>query len=256
MTLILTELSERGITMAADSAITHTNIRTGISSISSKRAKKLQKIPYLNAGISCWGMGQIDTLSTDEWLKNFIDSNSIIKTLSEFAKKLSDMLNSSIPRNNNGRSRLGFHLSGFEKSSVQENMPSFYHIHDGPSEVLEGRGNPVDPNQFNANHDMPPSIFKKDILSQGKIYITRNGDYQFYAQLFQGIETFLRNLSSDGIIIPHSINLEDRAEYLVFQIRTVAELYRLSNLVPGIGGAIDYLTINYSGIYSLGTKYQ
>ncbi|MCK5138556.1 MAG: hypothetical protein KAQ85_01835 [Thermodesulfovibrionia bacterium] len=256
MTLILTELSGRGITMAADSAITLRNRQTGLFYISHERAKKLQEIPYLNAGISCWGMGQIDTKSTDKWLSDFIQSNSGIETLSEFAEKLVSKLNDLIPNNDNGEPRLGFHLSGFEKNNDQEPIPSFYHIHDGPSEVLRDREIDINSNQFNANHDMPPLIFKRDILSQRKAYITRNGDYTLYAQLFNGIETFLRSIANDGIIIPHSIDLEDRAEYLVFQIRTMAELYRLSNLVPGIGGAIDYLTIDSNGIHSSGTRYQ
>ena len=214
MTLVLTELSERGITMAADSAITVTNIGTGMSFISPKRAKKLQNIPYLNAAISCWGMGQIKNIPTDEWINNFINSNQKIKTLTEFAKKLEDSLNQNIPSNIDGSPRLGFHLAGFEKDNNQETLPSFYHIHDGPSEVLTARGNSVNTHQFNANHDMPPSVFKSDILLQSKIYITRNGDYRFYAQLFSGIENFLRSLAITGIMIPHSINLEDRAEYL------------------------------------------
>lgn len=58
-----------------------------------------------------------------------------------------------------------------------------------------------------------------------------------------------------GIVVPNSQNLDDRARYLVFQIRTVAELYRLSNLVPGIGGGIHYLTISPNGVESEGVDY-
>ena len=90
----------------------------------------------------------------------------------------------------------------------------------------------------------------------GRIYTTRNGDYQLYAQIFSRLKQFFRQLEEPlGIKIPNSQNLLDRAEYLVFQIRTMSEIYRLSNLVPGIGGGIHYLTINQNGIHSQGIRY-
>jgi hypothetical protein len=56
MTLIITELSQFGIAMAADSAVTYTDSNTGRSWAVPNAAKKLQSIPYLKAGVSCWGI--------------------------------------------------------------------------------------------------------------------------------------------------------------------------------------------------------
>ena len=253
MTLILTELSPFGIAMAADSAVTFSNTRTGLSFAQPNVAKKLQPIPYLRAGISCWGMGEISGISTDQWVSNFIDSNSSLTTLQGFAEELADQLNSHIPPNTTAENRLGFHLAAFEDYNGAL-IPSFYHIHDGPSTVLTQRGSSIDPKKFNANHDMPPQIFLQTANS-GKGWITRNGDYQLYAEIFGLLEELFQQLLPLGIIIPNSQNLNDRAEYLVFQIRTVAEIYRLSNLIPGIGGGINYLTISQSGIYSQGVRF-
>jgi hypothetical protein len=75
--------------------------------------------------------------------------------------------------------------------------------------------------------------------------------------MFARLKAFFRDVSEGlGIIIPHSQLLTDRAEYLVFQIRIVSDLYRMSNLVPGIGGAINYLTISPMGIHSVGVSYH
>jgi hypothetical protein len=250
MTLVLTELSPFGIAMAADSAVTFTNPNTGYSFAKPNAAEKLQVIPYLNAGVSCWGVGEIDGEATDEWLAGFIRANSNLPSLASFASTLATALQNHLGPSSAKQSRVGFHLAGFEEYNGKP-APSFYHIHDGPSTTLQERGIAVDPSKFNANHDMPPAEF----LKRGG-WITHNGDYQFYAQMFALLGMFFHNVSSLGIIIPDSQNLSDRAEYLVFQIRTVSDLYRMSNLVPGIGGAVKYLTISPGGIHSVGISYH
>jgi hypothetical protein len=253
MTLVLTELSSLGIAMAADSAVTRTNNQTGLSYAIPNAAQKLQVVPHLNAGISCWGLGTIAGIPTDRWLSNFINSNTSLTTLQGFANELARQLNAQVPHNASGNNRLGFHLAAFEDYN-RAPTPSFYHIHDGPSTTLQQRGITVNPNQFNANHDIPPQIFQQ-IVSAGGDRITRNGDYKLYAGMFSLLENFFQQLKPLGILIPCSQNLVDRAEYLVFQIRTMSEIYRLSNLVPGIGGGIHYLTINQTGIHSQGVRY-
>jgi len=249
MTLILTELTDLGIAMATDSAVTYTNNITGLSHVRPNKAKKLQVVPYLNAGISCWGMGTISGISTDQWLSDFIASNSSWNTLKDFASNLARELNANLQPNTSGEGRIGFHLAGYEEYKGVP-TPSFYHIHDGPSTTLQQRGITIDPYQVNPNHDIPPDIFQNCAP-----WITRNGDYELYATIFDLLEDFFNKLEPMGIIIPASQNLLDRVEYLIFQIRTVSEIYRLSNLVPGIGGGIHYLTINQAGIHSQGIRF-
>ena len=253
MTLILTELSPLGIAMAADSAVTYTHHHTGMAWAVPNQARKLQVIPHLNAGISCWGMGAIGGTPTDQWLTTFIQTNTAITTLQGFASALATQLNAMVGPNSNGQERLGFHLAGFESLNGIL-FPSFFHIHDGPSTVLQSRRINVNPSQFNANHDMPPHLCQQ-ILARGDAYMTRNGDYQLYANLFLLLEQFFGQLQNLGVIVPNSQNIADRAEYLVFQIRTISEIYRLSNLVPGIGGSISYLAIVPAGIHTQGVKW-
>ena len=253
MTLILTELSSLGIAMAADSVVTRTQMRTGLSYAVPNAAQKLQVIPYLNAGISCWGLGNIAGRDTDQWLSNFISSNTSLSTLQSFANELAKQLNAQVPPNTSGANRLGFHLAAFEDYNGTL-TPSFYHIHDGPSTTLQQRGISINPNQFNANHDIPPQLFQQ-LASAGRTPLTRNGDYELYVRIFDSLENFFQQLQPLGIVIPCSQNLFDRADYLVFKIRTMSEIYRLSNLVPGIGGDIHYLTINQNGIHSQGDRY-
>src|SRR4051794_9688353 len=69
MTLILTEISCHGIAMAADSAVTEIYTATGAAVATPNAARKLQPVPHLRAGLSCWGMGEIEDIPTDQWLE-------------------------------------------------------------------------------------------------------------------------------------------------------------------------------------------
>ncbi len=181
MTLILTEISPLGIAMAADTAVTNLVPQTGQIYVQPNTALKLQLVPYLNAAISCWGIGEISGLATDQWLSNFIATNSGVSGLDDLANKLTVLLNDQVDNSKNGENRLGFHMAGFVDHKGKS-VPSFYHIHDGPSTTLASRGILIDPHIFNANHDLPPDVFL-DIESKGTAWITRNGDYQLYAAI-------------------------------------------------------------------------
>lgn len=217
-------------------------------------ARKLHKVESLNAGVSCWGTGSIGGTPTDQWLEEFIAENSGLSGLNSFAEELASSLRSALGRAPGDTARLGFHVAGFEQYEGKP-VPSFYHVHDGLSTTLMERGARVDPTRFNANHDMPPAEFLRR-AAHGGGWITRNGDYQLYGHIFGLLESLFRELREIGIHIPHSQDLRDRAEYLVFQIRTVAELYRMSNLLPGIGGSIRFLTISPTGIQNEGVSYH
>lgn len=210
----------------------------------------------MNAGISVWGLGIINNTPTDVWLQDFIENQkSNYDSLSDFATILQNELRVHIPSINaqaNPNGTIGFHLAGFV--DYEGNLaPTFYHIHNGQSIALSYRGVIVDPAIINANHDLPPDLALK-IIASGQVYITRNGDFTIYAALFEHLATFLQNLSQyRNLTIPHLRNLNEEAEWLRFQIRTMSELYRLSNLhLPTIGGKIDTLLITSNGVDKCG----
>src|SRR4051812_38626445 len=67
MSLVLTELSEAGIAMAADSAI---SMQSKGQTVSREMWKKLLKVPKIKAGISYWGtIGLITSERFDVWLE-------------------------------------------------------------------------------------------------------------------------------------------------------------------------------------------
>jgi hypothetical protein len=113
MTLILTELSHLGIAMATDSAVTKTDLVSGVSWAVPNAAKKLQIVPHLNAGISCWGLGQIGKMKTDVWLGDFITRHDHTPSIETLACSLASELNSLLGPNPDCKPRAGFHVAGF-----------------------------------------------------------------------------------------------------------------------------------------------
>jgi hypothetical protein len=253
MTLILTEISNFGIAMAADSAVTSEIRRPDGSSVYRvlTGVHKLQVIDRLHAGISVWGMGTMGSTDTDLWLQDFINAERENYTsLQEFAILLQNELRSLVPSIDaqaNPLGTVGFHLAGFVDHAGAPTA-TFYHIHNGISQTLCARGITVDPRIVNANHDLPPEIVRR-MLTPGASIIMRNGDIQIFAPFIQHLGVFFGDLSRYGVTIPDSRTLMERAEWLKFEIRTMSEIYRFSNLhLPTIGGKIDTLLITPDGI--------
>ncbi len=253
MTLVLTEISRYGIVMGADSTVTYeTQLPTGerVSRILIG-FQKLFPIPYLKAGVSCWGYGRIGNVDTDIWLNDFIQRHEgRVGTLREFAICLQDELRIIIgPRS--GQGECGFHLAGFAEERGLL-VPDFWHIHNGASEYFRD----VDATIFNANHDLAEAkaLGRYDPNNPNIIYITRNGDYQFYAVWWENFEEVVDEfLRAQGIQVPKP-SLQGRIEYVRFQIRSISEIYRMSTRLPSIGGEISTLAIDTSGICSFNRR--
>lgn len=193
MTLVLTELSNAGIAMAADSAITKLKNRT-IIEIDQKGWKKLLKVSKIKASISYWGMiGAITNQQFDNWLQNVIDTGDY-HDLDSFADHLVSKLNTACKNKplQNGCD-VGIHLAGYNKWSDNKVRPFFYHIHNGHGRILlneksDSNGkllsiNPVWDSEprilFEKYQDFPnPGESLKNNLTGLNIgYITRNGDF-------------------------------------------------------------------------------
>ena len=246
MTLIITEISWRGIAMAADSTLTFGGKRT-----QQNAARKLQTIPHLAAGVSYWGYGDLTdrasgkTRRTDDWLDEFVGKDNST-SLADFAQSLSDALNQMLGPGHGQEPRMGFHVAGFAPSKMGS-APSFFHVHDGPSTSLEQRGQAVDPTRFNANNDYPPNLC--EVAVQTGRLLTRNGDFQVYAAWDAMMNVLFGLLDQQKTIaFPKDGSLKDREDYLRFQINTIASIYDLSNRLPIIGGTIDTLSISVAGV--------
>ena len=274
MTLIITELHsfgpERGIAMASDTAITEEC--KAVDGLIEDRAffglTKLLPVQKLNAGVSYWGWTKMSPSSKsgvwmDWWLKNFlVTKKGDYNSLSELATLLEQELRKLVPpikddelTINKGIGNGGIHLAGFVDFKGHK-VPSFWHIHNGISQVLDDK---IDPHTVNANNDCPPQKYL-EFESKGIGYQTRNGDYETYACFFEEhLIAFCRDLySKEGYIVPIP-SIDFSAEFLRTQIKFISGIYgvagikdrgTIKRLARGIGGNVTTLTIKENGIQS------
>lgn len=265
MTLILTEFSPHGIAMAADSALSR-DVLNPDGTIDSKDyygARKLFAVPKLNAGISCWGWGEIPErgASWEEgqrkfmmelWLPYFLEKNEEkYNTISELALLLEREFRQRIPKIDVDEHELGdggIHLAGFERADGRF-YPTFWHIHNGISQQLPHKK--LDPEIVNANNDVPPKLGRQIIFEQKQSFVVRNpplSDYiTLWELLFKPGSTFSKMVAETGLTFPVAESLEKRAQLLAFQIETIVGIYRFSKEGEGISTPIHTLTIDLQG---------
>lgn len=132
MTLLIADISEFGIVMAADTAETNTVRATSGKEYTRIRygAQKLFPMKHLNGGVSYWGAGEIyadgasGRIPTDVWLEDFIEKEKL-KNLEEFAYTLRKWIN---VLHGSERPLLGFQICGIGRANPKDNQPVFYRI--------------------------------------------------------------------------------------------------------------------------------
>jgi hypothetical protein len=137
MTLVLTELSEAGIAMVADSAISFLDPVTRVPKDSDKQWQKLLRVPRIKAAIAYWGeIGRVEPQQRfDEWLHDWIHTASY-DDLPSFAEALAAHLNRACKGKilDEGQT-VGIHVAGMHLWADNKLHPTFFHVHNGHATV-------------------------------------------------------------------------------------------------------------------------
>jgi len=236
MTLVLTELSEAGIAMAADSAITYLDQQGRTIQKQQTAWLKLLKVSSVHAAISYWGVvGAVTGKRFDEWLRQLVDPHPY-NDLSTLADHIASGLNRACgDRPLSEKQCVGIHVAGYAPWPDGVLRPVFFHVHNGHGEyqiipeIQEINGKScitkvtiqfkAEPRRLFAKHlDFPDgsrSIDENlDVLRKG--YITRNGDFFYYAVIAEQLEQAFAYLNLiPGFSIPRDpSNLSSRLGYL------------------------------------------
>jgi hypothetical protein len=124
MTLLITEihvsdsLQNSRIWFAADQRISLKGKR-----IDRGEQCKIFQIPYLNAGVGFFGLAQVNSnVYLSDWLYNFINrqSNTNVKTLKEFTRRVCSELNLSIHKPWLSEQVSGLHICGYNENELPE----------------------------------------------------------------------------------------------------------------------------------------
>ena len=136
MSLVLTELSNAGIVMVADSAISIRNLETNCIEAHSTDWLKVIKVPKLKAGVAYWGTVGLISGSTpfDKFLQRIVEG-AHYTTLEEFAEAIACALNKACKEKPLKDEAVGVHVAGYSRWSDGELRPTFYHVHNGHGEI-------------------------------------------------------------------------------------------------------------------------
>jgi len=255
--------------MAGDSAITFKSV-TPMNTWGDRAffgLKKVLPIVKLQAGISYWGWTKMPP-HTDEapwmdvWLSHFLQKNlASYDTIHDLAVLLEKDLQSIVPPlfNEEGEEILsvrgGIHLAGYTEYN-HEQVPCFWHIHNGISESLPDKN--LDPHLVNANFDLPP----EKVLKYGQQAIIHNGEYEAFARFFHSyFQDYKKELRDEMnmTIPPHML----RNDFWRAQIKFIASLFSIAldtskilvTPIPrSIGGEVTTLTIALNGILEYETR--
>lgn len=265
MTLVLTELSDAGIAMAADSAITRLS-QGRIVEVDQQGWRKLLRVPKINAAVSYWGsIGAVTQIQFDNWLQRVIDIENY-DNLETFAQRVANALNTAcqnrpLPNGND----TGIHVAGYAQWSDGVRRPVFYHIHNGHGTFKinelkdeQGRITSVAPEWqseprklFEVHQDFPfpdKSVEENiSILHNG--YITRNGAFFIYAVLWHHMQYALHYINLiQNVSLPRDMtDLSSRKGFLHIMLEMIIRLYRCSNQSQIIGGTVTSLGIGANG---------
>ncbi len=270
MTLIITELSPLGIIMAGETAYTVDSV-TSQGILNERAFKGLVKVipvPNINAGLSYWGWAKLPAndpngVWMDWWIYNFLEQNrDRYNSIHSLAELLETELRRIVPILSEEELELqplgngGIHLSGFTNYEG-ENVPCFWHIHNGISQTLPEKD--LNPLSVNANYDYPPERY---LETRGAMI--RNGDFESYSRFFDGYLTrYLRELNREIQVLIPLPNILSRAEFIRAQIRFISELYSVSGditetgiqrRVRSISDEVTLLTITSDGITNYFTR--
>lgn len=255
MTLILSVTTCDGIAMAADSTVTTINRGTKSVQTTPSAANKLTVLPGLSCGVGTWGLGQINGQDTDKWFREFLDESDNTLSIEVLASRLAARLELAIPKPRDGAGQIGFLICGMDREYLDVHggpSPVCWHVHDGPSPMMKQLYDiDVDPTLVNANNDIRPGLISE--ATPGR-YETRNGDFQPYALASNALAMSLDQWKTMfGRQVPRSAAPSDEANFLVFKIRMISDLYQLSNGHPIIGGRVDWMTVDKFGTVDSGS---
>ena len=272
MTLILTEVSKRGIAMVTDSAISMRR-RGRIETVDQQHWKKLLKVERIKAGISYWGsIGYITRNARgkfDEWLERRIENGPYTDLPS-----LADYLAKEMNKATGGRpipDPTGVHVAGFHPWSDGTQRPTFFHVHNGHGELgwtqqvsttngeqilFKPTYEPAEPRRlFERHNDFPKEDrnLADNLLLLNNGYITRNGDYSAYIVISEAIGVACNYLNTfQNVSIPRkSDDIGVRVGFLKLVMETVINIYKCSSLPRVIGGKVHTLGIKSDGTYLL-----
>jgi len=203
--------------------------------------QKLFPIPYLNGGISYFGLAEVYPKNKrrylSEWLRHFITGHATTtKSLKDFAFQLRDDLHSAIPSEILEKNASGFHICGYNS----DGLPEFWFLRNCDPEgfryanlqrrYMEPRADFLDRDAKSLGWD------GTNLTSiENKCCMYRNGDFRAHVVAFERLDKVL----IDFLSFPDFNKPKKPEDWVRFKFEFVAYLYKKFAKREIIGRPID-----------------
>jgi hypothetical protein len=223
MTLVVTEVSEKyGCVVVGDTAVTIGNeVIFGV--------RKVHYATDANIGFAIWGNACLAGRRLDEIVSEFADDITRSESPRSAGTKLATVLTHEGEKDPRtwDKLRAGVHVCGY-----QDGKPVLFHVHTG-HELPAPQG------PFQLYEDYPDA--------SGGFCQLRNGYYQMFAALFDGMERYAAGLRALNFTWPES-GVEDRVSYYSIMVATVARTLEAAGRVQSVGGYVSAFAFNRDGL--------
>jgi hypothetical protein len=243
MTLIISEVSNYGIAMVGDSAITYSDIQN--RERAKTGASKIQYSDAANIGFGVWGNALICGQQIDQWLHDFIhDHVSEGSRLDDIGDQLAENLRYGFRFDGRSWNQLkcGIHLAGYLKG-----LPRLWHVHMGHADE--------EPHEPRLYRDFPEGKGWEDdylqaLFSEGGVasFHLRGGYIPHYALLFDQTAEYSDRLRSEiGISFPAN-SLRGHLEFQKVLVKFVAGVLVAAEAHPGVDANLSAVAFDRDGI--------
>ncbi|MFK7778413.1 MAG: hypothetical protein QM501_09950 [Gimesia sp.] len=256
MTLLLTHVSDFGVVMAADSAITWRNGTGKIICIDKKGWQKLFKVRSFRAGVSYWGLIGAINPKFYEAIKYFIEQESKYHDLKSLADYIASEMNSAL-KGEILTSPTGVHVAGYEKWEDGVRRPTFYHIHNGNGHYETSiENNRLDyewikeeeHKLFTVHKDIPHprASLERNRFALSEGHLTRNGAFYIFSQFLKTQREVIKILNKhEHISIPsRQNNICSQKGMIHMLLQNNINLYKVSNQHRVVGGKVTSIAFN------------
>jgi hypothetical protein len=207
--------------------------------------RKLFQIPYLEGGISYFGLAEVHPKGKKQylslWLRDFINAYTATKTLRDFAFELRNELHRVIPARILERTASGFHICGYNAKG----LPEFWYLSNiGGMEAYAYK-------DFAARYAEPTSdLLDRDARLRGwdgadpssvrnTTWIYRNGDFRSHVIAFERLDQVLVDMLS----FPDFSKPKKPEDWVRFKFEFVAYFYKKFAKGEIIGKPIDAFSL-------------
>ncbi len=247
MTMVVSEISDLGIVMVGDSAVTR-RMPDG-TKVALHDAAKLQYSERAKVGFALWGNAVVPTkqqTTMDRWLADFINASVREgQRLEEIGALVCQELNPLLERTGKKWEFLnrGIHLAGY-----QDGLPRLCHIHcgkfrrDDTAHELRFHPDPSDSDRRKWKEEHPSTPFPP--------FHFRNGLHRLFSHLSWRIDEYAKAIETDpdlGIRFPMD-TLESRLEYHKLLVTFIAGVFTVSGEHPSVNSRLSAVAFDKSGL--------